>query len=174
MQWRFAVTRPDNPHSYTLRRHTDLIMFQKIVLHTREFDYQQRWWGTDYTMYRADGHHMWTMGVPLEATILINRKTDAQVGEDELAAVEDEATAARRIEAARGPISSYTPVHTEWYEDPDAVMPWEVLTHGAGPEDRRRAYRRYGARFEIDGEGELTLKLDLNLDGGIMSLTSTR
>ena len=38
----------------------------------------------------------------------------------------------------------------------------------------RRAYRRYGARFEVDGEGELTLKLDLNLDGGIMSLTSTR
>jgi hypothetical protein len=34
-------------------------------------------------MYRADGHHMWTMGAPLEATILINRKTDAQVGEDE-------------------------------------------------------------------------------------------
>lgn len=92
----------------------------------------------------------------------------------ELAALEDEATAARRIEAARGSISSYTPVHAEWYEDPDAVMPWEVLTHGAGPEDRRRAYRRYGARFEIDGEGELTLKLDLNLDGGIMSLTSTR
>jgi hypothetical protein len=43
-----------------------------------------------------------------------------------------------------------------------------------GPEDRRRAYRRYGARFEVDGEGELTLRLDLNLDGGIMNLTSTR
>jgi DNA invertase Pin-like site-specific DNA recombinase len=92
----------------------------------------------------------------------------------ELRAVEDEATAVRRIEAARGSISSYTPVHAEWYEDPEAVMPWEVLTHAAGPEDRRRAYRRYGARFEIGGEGDLTLKLDLNLDGGIMSLTSTR
>jgi hypothetical protein len=34
-------------------------------------------------MYRADGHHMWTMGAPLEATILINRKSDAQVREDE-------------------------------------------------------------------------------------------
>jgi hypothetical protein len=57
---------------------------------------------------------------------------------------------------------------------PDAVMPGEVLTHAAGPEDRRRAYRRYGARFEVDGEKELTLRLDLNLDGGVMNLTSTR
>jgi hypothetical protein len=71
-------------------------------------------------------------------------------------------------------ISSYSPVHAEWYQDPDAVMPGEVLTHAAGPEDRRRAYRRYGARFEVDGEGELTLRLDLNLDGGVMNLTSTR
>jgi hypothetical protein len=92
----------------------------------------------------------------------------------ELRAVEDEAAASRRIEAARESISSYSPVHAEWYEDPEAVMPGEVLTHAAGPEDRRRAYRRYGARFEVDGEGELTLKLDLNLDGGVMNLTSTR
>jgi len=76
-------------------------------------------------------------------------------------------TAARLMhqgEAARGSISSYTPVHAEWYEEPEAVIPGEVLTHAAGPEDRRRAYRRYGAPFEVDGEGELTLKLDLNLD----------
>jgi hypothetical protein len=83
VEWRFAVTRPDNPHSYTLKRNTDPIMFQKVVLHIREFGYQQRWWGAEYTMYRADGHHMWTMGAPLEATILINRKTEKQVQEDE-------------------------------------------------------------------------------------------
>jgi hypothetical protein len=88
--------------------------------------------------------------------------------------MEDEAAATRRIEVARESISSYTPVHAEWYEDPEAVTPWEVLTHAAGPEDRRRAYRRYGARYEVGGEGELTLKLDLNLDGAFMDLTSTR
>ena len=54
------------------------------------------------------------------------------------------------------------------------MMPGEVLTHAASHEDIRRAYRRYGARFEVDGEGELTLRLDLDLDGGIMNLTSTR
>ena len=92
----------------------------------------------------------------------------------ELGVAEDEAAAARRIEAARESLSSYSPLHAEWYEDPEAVMPGEVLTHAAGPEDRRSAYRRYGARFEVDGEGDLTLRLDLNLDGGVMNLTSTR
>jgi len=87
----------------------------------------------------------------------------------ELGVAEDEAAAARRIEAARESLSSYSPLHAEWYEDPEAVMPGEGLTHAAGPEDRR-----YGARFEVDGEGDLTLRLDLNLDGGVMNLTSTR
>jgi hypothetical protein len=35
-------------------------------------------------------------------------------------------------------------------------------------------YRRYGARFEVDSGGELTLRLDLALDGGVLSLTSSR
>ena len=82
MEWRFAVTRPDNPQSYTLRRYNDPIVFQKTVLYIPEFGYQQKWWGTDSTMYRADRHHMWTMGAPLEATILIKRQSDSQVGED--------------------------------------------------------------------------------------------
>jgi site-specific DNA recombinase len=87
----------------------------------------------------------------------------------ELAAVEESASAAHRMRAARNSLAaSYNPVHAEWYEDPDAVQPWEVLTHAAGPEDIRRAYRRYGARFEVDGEGTLTLRLSLDLDGGAL------
>jgi hypothetical protein len=84
----------------------------------------------------------------------------------ELAAVEARTSAAQRMREARNSLAaSYNPVHAEWYEDPDAVQPWEVLTHAAGPEDIRRAYRRYGARFEVDGEGTLTLQLSLSLDG---------
>jgi hypothetical protein len=87
----------------------------------------------------------------------------------EFAAVEERASAAQRMRAARDSLAaSYNPVHAEWYEDPDAVQPWEVLTHAAGPEEIRRAYRRYGARFEVDGEGTLTLRLSLGLDGGAL------
>jgi hypothetical protein len=83
------------------------------------------------------------------------------------------------IEAARASLSlagasGYDLVHAEWYEDPDAVHPDEVLTFATSPEGIRRAYRRYGARFEVDGVGELTLKLDFALDGGVLSLTSSR
>jgi recombinase-like zinc beta ribbon protein/resolvase-like protein/recombinase len=87
----------------------------------------------------------------------------------ELAALEERAAAAQRLWAARGSLAaSYNPVHAEWYEDPDAIQPGEWLTLGAGPEEIRRAYRRYGARFEVDGEGTLTLRLSLGLDGGAL------
>jgi hypothetical protein len=83
--------------------------------------------------------------------------------------VEERASAAQRMRAARDSLAaSYSPVHAEWYEDPDAIMPGEVLTHATSPEDIRRAYRRYGARFEVDGEGTLTLRLSLDLDGGAL------
>jgi hypothetical protein len=91
----------------------------------------------------------------------------------ELHAVEDQAAAARRIEAARESLSRaawYNPVHAEWYEDPDALHPGEYLTLAASQEEIRRAYRRCGARFEVDGEGTLTLRLSLGLDGEALHL----
>ncbi len=82
-EWRFAKTMKDNPHSYCLKRATDSQrMFELVVLHIREFGYHQTWWGGHFTMYEADGHHLWSMGAPLECTILINRKAQAQVDED--------------------------------------------------------------------------------------------
>jgi site-specific DNA recombinase len=87
----------------------------------------------------------------------------------ELAAVEARASAAQRMRAARDSLAaSYNPVHAEWFEDPDAVHPEEYLTVAARPEEIRCAYRRYGARFEVDSEGILTLRLSLGLDGGAL------
>ena len=84
----------------------------------------------------------------------------------ELAAVEERASAAQRMRAARDSLAaSYNPVHAEWEQDPDAVMPDEVLTLATSPEEVRRAYQRYGAKFTVDSEGTLTLWLSLNLDG---------
>ena len=94
----------------------------------------------------------------------------AEVGEQrgaitaELAAVDERAKAAQRMRAARDSLAaSYSPVHAEWEQDPNAVMPGEVLTHATHPEDIRRTYRRYGARFEVDGQGTPTLRLNLGL-----------
>ncbi len=103
----------------------------------------------------------------------------------ELRAEENRGATARRIEAARESLSRaawcdradswYDPVHSQWYEDPDAVQPGEYLSlGGASPGEAHRAYRRFGARFEIDAEGAVTMRLDVPLDGGTLHLTTTR
>jgi hypothetical protein len=52
----------------------------------------------------------------------------------------------------------------DWFEDPDAIHPGEWLTCGARPEEIRAAYQQFGARFELDHDGTLTLRLNLDLD----------
>jgi site-specific DNA recombinase len=78
----------------------------------------------------------------------------------ELNSVEDAATKAQRIADARRSLRS---MMDKWGEDPYAMMPWEFPTAAATPEQRRSAYNRYGARFEVDPDGRLTLRLDLDL-----------
>ena len=88
---------------------------------------------------------------------------------EELRVVDDEAETARRLETAR-----YSLIHAEWYEDPDAVWPRELLTSGSSPEQVRAAYARFGARFTVDAAGDLTMRLELPLEGGSLHLTTTR
>jgi hypothetical protein len=88
---------------------------------------------------------------------------------EELRVVEDEAEAARRIESAR-----YSLVHAQWYEDPDAVQPGQLLTLASSPEQVRAAYARFGACFTVDAAGELTMRLELPLEGGALHLTTRR
>ena len=79
----------------------------------------------------------------------------------------EEATTTCRLEAARDSLASaswYNPVHAEWVEDPDTTHPGEWLPLAARPEEVRRAYNRFGARFTVDVEVELTLSLSLDLE----------
>ena len=63
-------------------------------------------------------------------------------------------------------MASYDPVHAEWYEDPEAIPPREYLTLAASAEEIQKAYRKFGARFEVSAEGELTLRLKIGPDPG--------
>jgi hypothetical protein len=60
---------------------------------------------------------------------------------------------------------SYSLVHAEWAEDPDAIQPGEVLTLASSPDQIRAAYRRHGVRFEVNAEGTLTMRMELPLSG---------
>jgi hypothetical protein len=73
--WQDAVTKPMNPHQYTLKRRSpDPRMFELACLHIREFGSQEYFGGSEYSYYEAAGSKFWTMMNPLEWTVLVNRK----------------------------------------------------------------------------------------------------
>jgi len=81
-RWRPAVTMPENPHEYTLRREArgdDL--FAAAVRYIREHGVMEPYAGRPYKVLPFGEHKYWTMGAPLEVTILINRKLLAADGE---------------------------------------------------------------------------------------------
>lgn len=76
--WVFAKTMPEAPHAYVVKsRCTDPTVFEALVLHIRRHGYTQMFFGRQYTYFdwkTADGEHQyWTMGAPLEQTIILNR-----------------------------------------------------------------------------------------------------
>ena len=82
-QWIFAKTMPENPHEYTLRREwASDADFVRAVLFIREHGYQNLFEGRWYTQLDVGEHTYWTMGAPVEETILINRKLVTHSGSE--------------------------------------------------------------------------------------------
>lgn len=72
--WRFARTMPEAPDQYALRRHAaSNAALAASVTSIREHGYQRAWGRHTYTYLDVDGRPYWTMGAPLDQTILINR-----------------------------------------------------------------------------------------------------
>lgn len=70
----FAKTMPQSPHWYTLRKEwKSEESFEKCVLLIREFGYKETYKGYTYIMFNCNGYKYWTMGAPVDKTILINR-----------------------------------------------------------------------------------------------------
>lgn len=69
----FARTMPANPHEYIHRRWCDSDMFSRVVEFIRANGYSQRYGSSDYTCYDIGSHFYWTMGSPIEETIILNR-----------------------------------------------------------------------------------------------------
>jgi len=73
-RWIFAKTMPQMPHEYTLRRDAgDDAEFERFVVLIREAGVPATFEGREYMYLRVDGYKYWTMGSPVEETILINR-----------------------------------------------------------------------------------------------------
>jgi hypothetical protein len=78
--WRYAATMPHIPHEYTLRRQHDPVVFEAAVRFIRKHGYQARWGRAIRTYFNLDCKRYWTMGAPVEQTIVLNR-ADLEGGE---------------------------------------------------------------------------------------------
>ena len=72
--WRFAKTMPKYPHDYTLKKEWPSSSdFVAAVAAIRRFGQPRKWKGRVYTYFDTDKYTYWTMGAPIQATVLINR-----------------------------------------------------------------------------------------------------
>lgn len=76
VHWTFAKTYAETaPHEYTVRdwNPDKEELFVKFVEFIRKNGSVKTFWGNEYVYYNIDEWYYWTMGDPLEETILINR-----------------------------------------------------------------------------------------------------
>jgi hypothetical protein len=72
-QWRAANRMPDWPHEYLVRERVDQKLFERAVKHIRSNGYEGRVYQTEIRYYEEGGLVYWTMGAPVEETVIINR-----------------------------------------------------------------------------------------------------
>ena len=71
--WTYAKTMPQWPHEYIVRNKGNENLFVQFVKHIREFGYLGTFYQKRLIYFEEDGLVFWTMGAPIEETIIINR-----------------------------------------------------------------------------------------------------
>ena len=80
--WTFAKTYASTwPHEYIVRDRVDEESFVRLVEHIRAHGYEGRFYRKPITYFEEDGLVYWTMGAPVEKTVVINRCTKEQTYE---------------------------------------------------------------------------------------------
>ena len=72
-KWTFAKTMPEWPHEYLVRERVDERLFLQMVEHIRKFGYEGKFYSETFVFFDHNGFIYWTMGEPIEETIIINR-----------------------------------------------------------------------------------------------------
>ena len=71
--WTYAKTMPKWPHEYIVRKNVDEKLFLCLVNFIRENGYIGHFYNKEITYYDYNEHTYWTMGAPIDKTIIINR-----------------------------------------------------------------------------------------------------
>ena len=72
-QWTFFRTMPEWPHEFIVRERDTEKLFLQLIRHIRANGYEGKFYSTSITYYDDGGLVYWTMGAPLDETIIINR-----------------------------------------------------------------------------------------------------
>jgi hypothetical protein len=72
-KWTFAKTMPEWPHEYIVRARVDQNLFEQLVHHIRANGIEGAFYEDKFIYFEADGLLYWTMGAPVDETIIINR-----------------------------------------------------------------------------------------------------
>jgi hypothetical protein len=73
-KWMFAKTYALTwPHEYIVRDRVDEDLFIELVQHIRTYGYEGNFYRKSITYFDEDGLVYWTMGAPIDETIIINR-----------------------------------------------------------------------------------------------------
>jgi hypothetical protein len=73
IKWTFARSMPEWPHEYIVRERVDEGLFIKLVEHIRKYGYEGKFYSKSITYFDHEGMTYWTMGAPIEETIIVNR-----------------------------------------------------------------------------------------------------
>jgi hypothetical protein len=72
-QWKFATMLPDWPHEYLVRERVDRRLFERVVKHIHSNGYEGSFYERQIRYYEEAGLVYWTIGAPVEQTVIINR-----------------------------------------------------------------------------------------------------
>jgi hypothetical protein len=85
-QWTFAKTYAATwPHEYIVRNKVDESLFIALVTHIRTHGYEAQFYQRTFTYFDLGEHVYWTMGEPLDETMIVNRCRQEQTYEFRLA-----------------------------------------------------------------------------------------
>ena len=73
VKWTYAKTMPEWPHEYIVKSKVDEGCFVEMVKHIRTHGYQGYFYKRPITYFDEDGKTYWTMGEPIDETVIINR-----------------------------------------------------------------------------------------------------
>lgn len=68
-----AESMANIPHAYIVKNNTNRLIFEEFAIFIRIYGHPERFWNKEFIYYNLEGFKYWTMGDPIETTIILNR-----------------------------------------------------------------------------------------------------